>query len=119
VPGGGDGREVSAQLGVRGDDLFERATIEPVESDIGLRRALVVARKQLASHEVAGAQRGHLLAHAARPAMNCDFAGIDQVQRAIRLVWSQEMLAPSELDAADPARAPLLARGLEPAERLR
>jgi hypothetical protein len=39
LPDGGDGREVGAQLRVCGDDLFERATLEPVKSDIGLRSA--------------------------------------------------------------------------------
>ena len=51
--------------------------------------------------------------------MNSDFAGIDQIEGAVRLLRSQEMLAPSELDAADPAHAPPPARSLEPAERLR
>src|SRR5262249_13732864 len=119
LPGGGYCREARAQLGVRGEDLLEHAIIEPVEGDIGVRRALIVVREHLASHQLAGAQRGHLLARPVRPAMSGDFAGIDQRQGATGVVGSQEMLAPSELDAADPTHAPLAARGFEPAERLR
>src|SRR5262249_23265023 len=73
----------------------------------------------MASHELARTERGQLLTRAVRPATNRDVAGIDQVQEAVGVVRSQNMLAPSELDAADPAHASQPARGLEPAERLR
>src|SRR5207249_6358214 len=97
LPRGGKGRQARAQLRVRGEDLLQRAIIEPVENDIGVRHAPVVAREQLASQELAGAQRRHVPGRAVRPEVNGDFAGIDQIQAVVGILRSQDMLASTEL----------------------